>query len=593
MGRNVVKCLTVLASLWMLSGVVRAQSWNIGVLAMRGEVSTRLHWQPLETLLNQQIPGEQFQIQPLDLRQMQEAVNRGTVQFVVTNPAQFVQLNSRAALRWLASLRSTRGGKATSNVIGSAILVRRDSGITSAHDLIGKTVGAIDAQAFGGYLLGYKALSDAGLRPERDLRLTFTGFPADALLYLLREKAVQAVIVPVCLLEKMDEEGLIRKTDFMTVLNHPTSIPCLTSTPLYPDWSFAALPAVSDELADRVTRALFNAPQNAAFRWGAPASTREVEALLRDVRQHPQQRQLWLDVKSWLIQHRLAMGGAVLVLLLLTLNYIWVMLLVRRRGRQLERNNVLLRKQEQELETARQMSVLGEMTSGFAHELNQPLSAIRHYAQGCLIRLRSQDQQHPLLTALEHIDTQAQRGADTLHNLRQWVSQAQGNPVMTDDWQVVNVHDAIHHVWQLLRMPQQFPAVALQMQIGKALTLTLPSVLLEQVLANLVLNAAQAGATTVWFSAQREEGDVSIQVQDNAGGIDEVQLYQAFQPFMTTRKEGMGLGLAICQRLVRYVNGDIEIKNHQAPDEKAGVVVTLHFKQNPEGGRRGNHSSAG
>ncbi|WP_430493721.1 hypothetical protein, partial [Escherichia coli] len=50
---------------------------------------------------------------------------------------------------------------------------------------------------------------------------------------------------------------------------------------------FAALPAGSDELAARVTRVLFNAPQNATFRWGAPASTREVEALLRDVRQHP------------------------------------------------------------------------------------------------------------------------------------------------------------------------------------------------------------------------------------------------------------------------------------------------------------------
>ena len=576
MGRNVVRCLTVLASLWMLSGAVRAQTWNIGVLAMRGEVSTRNHWQPLETLLNQQIPGEQFHIQPLDLHQMQEAVNRGTVQFVVTNPAQFVQLNSRSALRWLASLRSTRGGKATSNVIGSAILVRRDSGITSPHDLIGKTVGAIDAQAFGGYLLGYKALSDAGLRPERDLRLTFTGFPADALLYLLREKAVQAVIVPVCLLEKMDEEGLIRKTDFMTVLNHPTSIPCLTSTPLYPDWSFAALPAVIDELADRVTRVLFNAPQNATFRWGAPASTREVEALLRDVRQHPQQRQLWLDVKSWFIQHRLAMGGVAIVLLLLTLNYIWVMLLVRRRGRQLERNNVLLHKQEQALETARQMSVLGEMTSGFAHELNQPLSAIRHYAQGCLIRLRGQDEQHPLLPVLEHIDTQAQR-----------------DPVLPDDWQAINVHDAIHHVWQLLRMPQQFPAVTLHTQVSKALTLTLPSVLLEQVLANLVLNAAQAGATTVWFSALRQDGGVSIQVQDNAGGIDETQLYQAFQPFMTTRKEGMGLGLVICQRLVRYANGDIEINNQQAPDGKAGARVTLYFKPNREGGRSGDNSSAG
>lgn len=590
---KVVHCLTVLAALWMLSGAAWAQTWNIGVLAMRGEVTTRNHWQPLETLLNQQIAGERFHIQPLDLHQMQDAVNRGTVQFVVTNPAQFVQLNNRAALRWLASLRSTRGGKATSNVIGSAILVRRDGEIASAHDLIGKTVGAIDAQAFGGYLLGYKALIDAGLRPERDLRLRFTGFPADALVYLLREKAVQAVIVPVCLLEKMDEEGLIHKADFKVVLNHPTSIPCLSSTPLYPDWSFAALPAVSDELADRVTRVLFNAPQDAPFRWGAPASTREVETLLRDVRQHPQQRQLWLDIKSWFIQHQLVMGAAAVVLLLLTLNYIWVMLLVRRRGRLLERNNVLLRKQEQALETARQMSVLGEMTSGFAHELNQPLSAIRHYAQGCLIRLRGQDQQHPLLPALEQIDAQAQRGADTLRNLRLWASQAQGNPVMTDDWQAINIRDAVHHVWQLLRMTQQFPDVTLQTTVSANLTLTLPSVLLEQVLANLVLNAAQAGASTVWFTAQHEDDGISIQVQDNAGGIDETQLYQAFQPFMTTRKEGMGLGLVICQRLVRYAGGEININNQQAPDGRAGVAVRLHFKPTQKGGDCGDHSSAG
>ncbi|QLX25679.1 PhnD/SsuA/transferrin family substrate-binding protein [Citrobacter freundii] len=590
---KVVHCLTVLAALWMLSGAAWAQTWNIGVLAMRGEVTTRNHWQPLETLLNQQIAGERFHIQPLDLHQMQDAVNRGTVQFVVTNPAQFVQLNNRAALRWLASLRSTRGGKATSNVIGSAILVRRDGEIASAHDLIGKTVGAIDAQAFGGYLLGYKALIDAGLRPERDLRLRFTGFPADALVYLLREKAVQAVIVPVCLLEKMDEEGLIHKADFKVVLNHPTSISCLSSTPLYPDWSFAALPAVSDELADRVTRVLFNAPQDAPFRWGAPASTREVETLLRDVRQHPQQRQLWLDIKSWFIQHQLVMGAAAVVLLLLTLNYIWVMLLVRRRGRLLDRNNVLLRKQEQALETARQMSVLGEMTSGFAHELNQPLSAIRHYAQGCLIRLRGQDQQHPLLPALEQIDAQAQRGADTLRNLRLWASQAQGNPVMTDDWQAINIRDVVHHVWQLLRMTQQFPDVTLQTTVSANLTLTLPSVLLEQVLANLVLNAAQAGASTVWFTAQHEDDGISIQVQDNAGGIDETQLYQAFQPFMTTRKEGMGLGLVICQRLVRYAGGEISINNQQAPDGRAGVAVRLHFKPTQKGGDCGDHSSAG
>ncbi|MGV4274680.1 tetrathionate respiration histidine kinase TtrS [Citrobacter farmeri] len=590
MRSKTVKGLVLLASVLMFSGTALAGSWNIGILAMRGEVLTRNHWQPLETLLNQQLPGEQFHIQPLDLHQMQRAVNKGSVQFVVTNPAQFVQLNSRSPLRWLASLRSARG---TGNVIGSAILTRRDSGITGAHDLIGKTVGAIDPLAFGGYLLGYKALSDAGLRPDRDVNLRFTGFPADALLYLLREKAVQAVIVPVCLLEKMDEEGLVDKADYVAVINRPGNIACLTSTPLYPDWSFAALPAVSDALADRVTRALLAAPDSAAFHWGAPASTSQVEALLRDVQQHPQQRRLWLDVKSWLIQHQWLMGGTALMLLLLTLNYIWVMLLVRRRGRQLERNSVQLRQQERALETARQMSVLGEMTSGFAHELNQPLSAIRHYAQGCLIRLKSQDPSHTILPALEHIDQQAQRGAETLRNLRRWVSQAQGSPVRTEEWENISIYEALHHVWQLLRMAQQFPTLTLHSNIDRALTVSLPPVLLEQVLANLILNAAQAGATTLWMDASSSPHGVRITLQDNGGGIDDALLHQAFQPFMTSRKEGMGLGLVICQRLVRYGQGEIGLRNQTAPDGLRGVAVELDFTQQGEKGGNGNDSFTG
>ncbi|MCS4269801.1 MULTISPECIES: tetrathionate respiration histidine kinase TtrS [Raoultella] len=590
MREKTVRSLALLGLAWLLTGAAWAGSWQVGVLAMRGEEATRGHWQLLEAQLNQQLPGERFHILPLDLPQMQAAVSSGSVQFVVTNPAQFVQLNSHASLRWLASLRSS---PAAGNVTGSAILVRRDGGITAVHDLIGKTVGAIDPLAFGGYLLGYKALSDSGLRPERDLRLTFSGFPADALIYLLREKAIDAAIVPVCLLEKMDHEGLINKSDFVALIKRPTAIPCLTSTPLYPDWSFAALPAVSDALADRVTRALFNAPHQAAFHWGAPASTAEVEALLREVQQHPQQRRLWLDVKSWLIQHRLLMGSAALALLLLTLNYVWVMLLVRRRGRQLERNGVQLRQQEQALATARQMSVLGEMTSGFAHELNQPLSAIRHYAQGCAIRLQAEDRQHPLLPALEHIDQQAQRGADTVRNLRRWVSQAQGNPVPTDEWESIAVGDALQHVWQLLGMAQHFPALALHNGARGDLRITLPPVLLEQVLANLILNAAQAGATAVWLEATGEAGGLRITLQDNGGGIDDALMQQVFQPFVTSRREGMGLGLVICQRLVRYCQGEIAIVNRTAPDGLAGVAVVLDFTHREEKRDNGDNTSAG
>lgn len=308
----------------------------------------------------------------------------------------------------------------------------------------------------------------------------------------------------------------------------------------------------------------------------------QVEALLREVRQHPQQRRLWLDVKSWLIQHRFIMGGTALALLLLTLNHIWVMLLVRRRGRQLVHNAVQLREKEQSLQTARQMSVLGEMTSGFAHELNQPLSAIRHYAQGCTIRLQKQDRQHPLLPALEHIDQQAQRGADTLRNLRHWVSQAQGKPMLADEWEQISVRQAIDHVWQWLRVPQQFPQLLLNSDVDRSVTLVLPPVLLEQVLANLILNSAQAGAKMLWLSAVREATGVRITLQDNGGGIDASQLDQAFQPFKTSRKEGMGLGLVICQRLVRYGRGEISIINQTAPDGQPDSAVVLVFNRQEE-----------
>lgn len=83
-----VRRLAVLAAVGLICHGAWARTWNIGILAMRGDASTRSHWQPLEKTLNQQLSGETFHIQPLDLHQMQEAVSRGAVQFVITNPAQ-------------------------------------------------------------------------------------------------------------------------------------------------------------------------------------------------------------------------------------------------------------------------------------------------------------------------------------------------------------------------------------------------------------------------------------------------------------------------------------------------------------------------
>jgi two-component system sensor histidine kinase TtrS len=387
----------------------------------------------------------------------------------------------------------------------------------------------------------------------------------------------------------MDREGLINPADFRQLLQRPTSVPCVSSTPLYPNWSFAALPGLDNSLVDAVARALLTAPPQSPFQWGAPVSTSEVEALLRAVNQHPEQRRLWLDIKSWLIQHQTAVGLSLAVLALLIVNHIWIALLVRRRGRQLLHAGEQLRRQEQALENARQLNVLGEMASGFAHELNQPLAAIRLYAQGCLIQLRKTDAGHPLLGPLENIDRQAQRGGETIHNLRQWV-QPTAEAIDQTRWRPAVVSETAERVWTLLRLTQRYPDLKLFNNVAPSLTLTLPPALLEQLLANLLLNAAQAGANAVWLSAVQSERAIELHLQDNAGGMTTAGLEQAFRPFNTTKAGGMGLGLAICRRLARYGGGEIRLANRPAPDSRNGLCITLHFILNDEENHVANSS---
>ncbi|MDN0114513.1 tetrathionate respiration histidine kinase TtrS [Yersinia intermedia] len=565
--------------LYLCVSEVHARDWTIGVLALRGDAQAQTHWQPLANRLNQHLAGQHFQLLPLDLNAMKSAVEQNRIDFLLTNPAQYVQIDNHYPLRWLVSLRSSHEPDSTSrNVIGSVILVRADSDIHNPQGLIGKRVGAVSPHAFGGYLLGYKALRDTGLQPEQDFQLHFSGFPVDALIYLLRDRAISAAIVPTCLLEDMQQEGLVRVADFKPLLAKKTAIPCLSSTELYPNWSFAALSQVPDELADNVTRILLSPDDGKTPQWGAPSSTSQVESLLRSVNQHPQQPQFWQQILAWAQQHRLLIAAIAVILLLLAANHIWVAFLVRRRSQQLEQLHQQLRVRESALEQAQRLSILGEMASGFAHELNQPLSAIQHYADGCAIRLQRELADHPLLPILNQISHQARRGADTIANLRLWVGKqpTAHSPAIRQPLPAL-----VDHLWQLLAATRQPQPCELHTDIEASLALLLPPTLLDQVLCNLITNSLQAGARQLWFSAYQQADVATLILQDDAGGLTAAQLNQPFTPFRSTKSDGLGLGLVICQRLVSSQGGSLALLNHMATNGKIGLRVTLTLPLNP------------
>lgn len=560
---------------------------TVGVLAPRGQEQALAEWGPTMAHLRRSLPDHHFELRPLALEELEAAVADAQVDFVITSPGQYVLLGAPHELSWLATLRSPLTGSSR-EARGSVLLVRADSPFLHPADLRGRPVGAVHPRGFGGYLLLVPKLRELGIEPEAAYRLRFLGYPIDRLLYRLQEGAVDAVIAPACLLEQMSAEGLVVRERFRSLLPDIALDGCLSNTPAYPNWSFAALPHVPEQLTRQVTLALLAQTEGGRSVWGAAISPAQIDMLYHDLRLHPLQPSLRAQIGQALQRYWPYVMLALLLAVIGLLHYLWLQRLALRRSRQLAAAQLRLREREQELAEAQRWSLLGELAAGLAHELNQPLAAIRHYAEGCALRLQQQDPAHVLLPILQRIDQEAARGAAVIQKTRQWL-QAQPPRLETLD------------IAALLRdlTEMQRPQLARQ---GIELRLELPATPLpgrgyrlglEQVLVNLIHNSAQAyqarGKTgRIVVSAEARGGAIVIRVRDAAGGFSPERLREPFAPFRSTRAGGLGMGLLICQRLMQAQGGRLELAN---ADGGAEVSLSLPTGEHREQGIR--HRSSG
>lgn len=542
---------------------------TVGVLAPRGPEQAQAEWSMTMDYLQQALPGTRFQLRPAGLDGLAAAVANGAVDFVITHPGQFVSLGTPHALSWLATLRSRRTGSSR-QAVGSVLLVRADSAFLHPNDLRGHLVGAVHPRAFGGYLLLLPQLLGYDILPQSAFRLRFFGFPIDQLIYQLRDGAMDAVIVPACLLEQMSAEGAVEATQFRSLLPNLPLGDCLSNTPAFPNWSFAALPHVSERFTRQVTRALLGQMEAGHSVWGAAISPAQIERLYHDLQLHPLQLPRSEQFRLWL-QRYWPYGMAILLLLLAgLLRHLWLQRQALQHSRALAAAQLRLREREQELAAAQRWSLLGELAAGLAHELNQPLAAIRHYAEGCAVRLEQQDSQHPLLPVLERIDQEATRGAAIVRQTRRWL---QSKPPQVEELELAELLQDLAH----MQGPQSAKAgVDIVLELGAEPLHVLGNRLaLEQVLTNLIANSTQAyqakgcGGSIV-IRAEKLEAQVVIRVRDESGGFSSERLREPFVPFRSTRRGGLGVGLLICQRLMLAQGGQLHLAN-----AGAGAEVSL------------------
>ncbi len=210
---------------------------------------------------------------------------------------------------------------------------------------------------------------------------------------------------------------------------------------------------------------------------------------------------------------------------------------------------------QSELIHVSRLSELGQMVSALAHEVNQPLTAISNYISG-IRRLLPADSPPALRPAIEKIGEQNDRARQIVQGLRGLVKKD------TRARQVENLETMIQET-SALALVGTGRFVTLDLRISRdARFATVEKVQIQQVLLNLMRNAVEAmrdSSNRKLTVATARRGDrIEIQVSDTGPGIPDTVMERLFQPFVTTKADGLGVGLSICQTIVDAHGGRLE-----------------------------------
>jgi C4-dicarboxylate-specific signal transduction histidine kinase len=220
-------------------------------------------------------------------------------------------------------------------------------------------------------------------------------------------------------------------------------------------------------------------------------------------------------------------------------------------------------------------SVLNELSGSIAHELNQPLTAILSNAEAAQGLLSAQKVDRGKLGDILHdIITEDTRAADVISRVRQLLKKGDSQR------EAVNIDNLIDSTLALLNGELVKRKIAVDVKCSPGLAVVSGDLVqLQQVLINLLVNAMDAMTSVlpidreIRIRANSNKDKVEIIISDRGHGLSAEIHDKLFQPFVSTKEQGLGLGLSICATILKAHSGKIAIKNNA--DRGAIVILTL------------------
>jgi signal transduction histidine kinase/PAS domain-containing protein len=233
---------------------------------------------------------------------------------------------------------------------------------------------------------------------------------------------------------------------------------------------------------------------------------------------------------------------------------------------------------QRELLQSREMKILGQLTSGVAHEVRNPLNAIWAITEALFRELESQEN---ISVYREHIRSQVERLTRLMQDLLDF-----GKPFNLNGCSRVSITNFLSTVivfWNQTNSSSEHPIELIKPEDGEEYNIKADVNKLQQMMINILDNASQhspigSPITIEW--KKLNQSTCSITVADRGCGIPPENLDQIFEPFFTTRKKGIGLGLSIVKHIIETHHGSIKIKNN-TPLPGATVEIRLPFCPDP------------
>jgi len=558
--------------LLLFTSKLYAETIHLGILNTSGNEAENVLYAETASVLKDKLKPRNVEVSTYDLPGLEKAIAAGKLDFFISNPGFYVSSRQKLDTTALASQSNQFFGR-PDRALGSVFVVpKQSSHIFSLRDLRGKSVCVVAPNAYGGLYIALGELNRRGFDPDKFFSsVHYSGYPMPKVLEELKAGRCEAAIVRTCLLEELSASGQIKENEFRVIEPRPSGSKehCIRSTELYPGWVFAATKNTSEALRKETTKILFSLPAVQGNEWSVPRNFADLENLYKNLKVgHYEYLRNW-DWKEFIRNY---WSFILIVFVVMIAVFLHNLILKQQVERRTERLRQTMKEKLAEHQAAvsanrhlhdmEKINLVGMLSSMIAHELRQPLTVIRNYAEGIKEIAHSPDYDTKVLEeALKVVDEQSIRASSIIEHMRGLIK---GKESKVRDVDLNSFVPTVIDTYKELGGKYEIKFVT---SAAAPTTVQIDPTQFEIVLLNLLNNASEAvtqqetkPVINVGVSCKNGEAAVSV---TNEGFLEHRESFNnLFAVKNSTKANGLGLGLAIAARVIERWGGQLSIHQH-------------------------------